>query len=64
MKREDKPEIVDLNRYKQAAQARAQRAAKPKPSREPILGSRPRAGLILLLFVAALAAFWMLSNLR
>jgi len=63
---ERKPEIIDLNRYKQAAQAKARRKAAPPSSspREPLLGSRPRAGLILLLAVAAMAAFWALSNLR
>jgi len=62
---ERKPEIIDLNRYKQAVQAKARRKAAPPASRrEPLLGSRPRAGLILLLAVAAMAAFWALSNLR
>jgi hypothetical protein len=63
---ERKPEIVDLARYKQAAKAAARRKAAarpPAPAREPLLGSRPRAGLILLLVAVVIAAVWALSHL-
>lgn len=66
MKRDEDPEIIDLNRYKAEhakAQARLkeQAAAKVKPpagAREPFLGSRPQSGLILVLILLALAALY------
>jgi len=67
---EDKPEIVDLVRYRQAAKTReskakraetkANRAGGPRGGgREPLLGSRPRAGLILILLIAGFLALWL-----
>lgn len=66
MKPERKPEVVDFARYKRAAQDQAKRkaAAPSSPKGEPLLGSRPRAGLILMLAIVAMAAFWALSNLH
>lgn len=64
MEPDRKPEIVDLARYKQAVKAQAKRKAVQAPKSEPLLGARPRAGLILVLAVVALAAFWILSNLH
>jgi hypothetical protein len=59
------PRVTDLRRYRRE-RARAQRAASQKPGRrpgpkEPLLGGRPRAGLILVLVVAALLAMWLLG---
>ena len=62
MEPDRKPEIVDLDRYKQAVKAQAKRKAVQTPKSEPLLGGRPRAGLILVLAMVALAAFWILSN--
>ena len=66
MKPERKPEVVDFARYKRAAQDQAKRkaAAPSSPKGEPLLGSRPRAGLILMLAIVAMAAFWAHSNLH
>jgi len=49
MEPDRKPEIVDLARYKQAVKAQAKRKAVQTPKSEPLLGGRPRAGLILVL---------------
>jgi hypothetical protein len=59
------PRITDLRRYRRDRE-RARRAASQKPARnkgpkEPLLGGRPRAGLILVLVVAALLAMWLLG---
>ena len=69
----DDPSIVDLARYKRARQqlqAKARAQQKVTPTRksqgggEPILGSRPRAGLILGAVALVTLALWVLSNLR
>jgi hypothetical protein len=60
MKPDEDPHVVDLRRYRQAAQRKA--AAKP-PAQEPLLGARPRAGLILTLVVLVLLALWILPML-
>lgn len=63
-------EPIDLGRYKKAVQdraraeseARRRAAARPSgaPRRgpQPFLGSRPHAGLILVLAIAAFLALW------
>lgn len=67
MKPEKTPEVIDFDRYKAAqAQVKAREAARQKDlakaarqakgGSEPILGSRPRAGLILVVFILVLAA--------
>ena len=59
MKPDQDPEIVNLQRYRQAAREKAAKAAKSakRPAvSQSFLGSRPRAGLILALVVAVLAA--------
>jgi hypothetical protein len=65
---DDDPAVVDLARYKRARAAQKQAKAKPKPgpsrSGEPLLGSRPRAGLILALMALAMLALWLASSLR
>jgi hypothetical protein len=62
MQGEDPPRIVDLGRYRKALRAEAERAAKG-PAREGILGSRRRAGLILLLVMAVMIAWWLIPRL-
>ena len=61
------PEVTDLARYRKAReQARRRappRAAQPPGRRQPLLGSNPRAGLILVLAAAALAALWLAPQL-
>lgn len=56
--RKDDPRVTDLSRYRRARE-RARRAPPPKPKvrREPFLGSRPRAGLILAAVVFVVLAF-------
>jgi ferric-dicitrate binding protein FerR (iron transport regulator) len=75
MSEDDRPRVVDLQRYRRA---REQRASKPPPkpapaprrpskrakhhykppTREPVLGDRQGAGLILLLAAAVLLLLW------
>lgn len=61
-----KPEVVDLNSYKKARQAQA--TPKPPPAQEstgePILGQRPRAGVILALVLLVVVALWLLPMLH
>jgi len=64
---------VDLNRYKKVVQSRAREAARQQAAamrsrpavggREPIIGSRPRAGLILVLAAAVFLALWLAPQL-
>ena len=57
------PEIVDLQRYRQAARAKAAAAKTAKPAKpESVLGSRPRAGLILALMALAFLAIWIIPK--
>jgi hypothetical protein len=65
-----RPEIVDLRRYRQAAAKRKPQAPPPPNNRarrpgqrEPFLGSRPNAGMILVLVLVVLAALWLLPTL-
>lgn len=62
MKPDEDPRVVDLRRYRKAARESAAKKARaaPRPGREPLLGSRPRAGLILALVAAAVLALWLL----
>lgn len=59
------PRVTDLRRYRRDRE-RARRSAPKsrKGAREPLLGARPRAGLILILVVLALAAMWLLQSRR
>jgi hypothetical protein len=59
-RRDEDPRVTDLRRYRRARelqkrQARAQQRSRP----ERLLGSRPRAGLILAAVILALAALWL-----
>lgn len=57
------PRVTDLRRYRRERE-RAKRAAPrpPRGQREPLLGARPRAGLILVLVLAVLVAMWLLQG--
>ena len=58
------PEVTDLARYRKAkAEAARRPPPKPKPPRQSFLGSNPRAGLILVIVVAVLAALYLLPSL-
>jgi hypothetical protein len=56
------PRVTDLRRYRRERE-RAKRAAPPRPAapNEAFFGSRPRAGLILLLVIAVLVGMWLLQ---
>jgi len=64
--RQEDPRVTDLRRYRKAREQQ-QRRAQPSPQRKPpnerFLGGRPRAGLILILILLALAAAWALPML-
>lgn len=59
------PRVTDLRAYRkareQAQRRRAPRATRPQG--QPILGSNPRAGLILAIVVAVLAALYWIPRL-
>ena len=56
------PRVTDLRRYRRE-RARAERAArKPARRREPLLGGRRNAGLILGVAIAVLIALSLLSG--
>lgn len=65
---QDDPHVVDLARYKRArqqlqAKARAQQKSSPPRKAgggEPLLGSRPRAGLILAAVALVVILIWVL----
>jgi hypothetical protein len=66
----DKPEVVDLRRYRQAVdeQAKAEAKAKARPVRRPakpeaLLGGRKHAGLIVAALVLAMLALWLAPKL-
>jgi len=57
------PRVTDLSRFRKARE-RARRAPSPKPAgSQSFLGSRPRAGLILLAVAAVMAALWIVPAL-
>jgi hypothetical protein len=60
-RRQDDPRVTDLRRYRQARELQ-RRQPPPRPKKERFLGDRPRAGLILLLIILALAALWILPH--
>jgi hypothetical protein len=56
---EKKPEVIELDRYRKAAQVRAAKQAAKSARKAPperILGSRRHAGWLLLLVILAFAA--------
>lgn len=54
------PQVTDLNRYRKAREAEARKppAKLRAPPRQPLLGSNPRAGLILGIAAVILLALW------
>jgi hypothetical protein len=64
---QDDPQVTDLRRYRKAReQAERRRRAAQAPKRPPdqsFLGSNPRAGLILLIVIAVLAALYLAPRL-
>ena len=62
MEGEDPSRIVDLGRYREAAKAESAKAVKARAP-ERMLGSRPRAGLILVLIIATAIAWWLIPRL-
>jgi len=67
-RRQDDPQVTDLRRYRQARDAARRRQPRPPGGggspRERLLGRRPRAGLILVLVILALAALTILPMLH
>jgi ferric-dicitrate binding protein FerR (iron transport regulator) len=62
MSAEKKPEVIDLSRYRKAAedkQARQTAAAKSAAPSHRMLGARKNAGLILVLVILACLALWL-----
>jgi hypothetical protein len=59
------PRVTDLRAYRKAReQAQRRRAAQgSRPQGQPVLGSNPRAGLILAVVVAVLAALYWIPRL-
>jgi hypothetical protein len=53
---QEDPRVTDLRRYKKARE-QAKRRPPPKPPGSGLLGSNPRAGLILAVLVFLLLAF-------
>lgn len=54
------PEVTNLDRYRKAKAEEAKRKPpKPKAPKQSVLGSNPRAGLILAIVAAVLLALWL-----
>ena len=62
-RRQEDPRVTDLRRYRKARELQKRRAP-VRPQNERFLGSRPRAGLILVLVILALAAMALLPKLH
>jgi hypothetical protein len=57
--RNEDPRVTDLRKYKQEREKAAkQPPPKPKAPSQSFLGSNPRAGVILLIVIAVLAALY------
>ena len=61
-RRQEDPQVTDLRRYRKARELQ-RRQARPSSPNERLLGGRPRAGLILLLVILALALVGILPQL-
>lgn len=58
---DEDPRVTDLRRYKKAReQAKRRPPPRPPKQREGLLGSNPRAGLILAIVAVVLLALWVL----
>lgn len=58
----DDQRVTDLRRYKKARE-QARRAPPPRAPTQGFLGSRPNAGVILLIVAAVLLGLWLLPLL-
>ena len=59
------PEVTDLSRYRKAkAEEAKRRPPRPKAPKQSVLGSNPRAGLILAIVAVVLLALWLGPLLR
>lgn len=63
-RRSEDPRVADLRRYRKARELEQRRKAAPRGRSERLLGSRPRAGLILAAVVILLIVMWLLPQLR
>jgi len=61
-RRPEDPRVTDLRRYRKARELQRRRAP-PRPQNEGLLGGRPRAALILVAVILALAALAILQHL-
>jgi hypothetical protein len=62
-RRQEDPRVTDLRRYRKARELQRRRAP-PRPQSERLLGSRPRAGLILALVIVAVLAMVLLGRIH
>lgn len=61
--KDDDPRVTDLRRYRQAREKAARKPPpKPKAPGAGVLGSNPRAGLILVVVIVVLAALYVVPN--
>jgi hypothetical protein len=61
MEPDRKPDVVDLTKYRKRVREQA-KAKTPTVKREPVLGGRPNAALILVLIVAAVIVVFVLPK--
>ena len=62
---DEDPRITDLRRYRKAREQAAKRKPNPKAQmRQTVLGTNPRAGLILAIAAVAIFVFLVLPMLR
>lgn len=65
MQQDKRPDVVDLRRYRQEqarsqAQAARRKPASPRPAgKEPVLGSRRNAGVILAMVLLVILVLWL-----
>lgn len=62
---ERKPDVIDLTKYRKNVQDRAKAQIKKAnaPKREPMLGQRPNAGMLLIVVLVALAVVFIMPRL-
>lgn len=60
--KDEDPQVTDLRRYRKAREAAARKAKAARPAGAPLLGSNPRAGLILAALVVLILAFYVLPR--
>lgn len=60
--RDEDPQVTDLRRYRKAREAAARKAKSARPPGAPLLGSNPRAGLILAALLILMLAIYVLPR--